>query len=87
MRWILVLVVWVVGCVPADTVRVKRWPTHRQERDTRMEKLEHDLEAVIEHVAKLETELAAARAQPNVVTPPVPARSDTPAPASTSATP
>jgi hypothetical protein len=65
MRW-LIVVSLVGACVPAETVRVKRWPTHRQDRDARIEKLEHDLEVVTEHVAKLEAEIAAAHAQPAV---------------------
>jgi hypothetical protein len=84
---VLLVVSWVGGCMPAETVRVKRWPTHRQDRDARIEKLEHDLKVVIEHVTKLEADLAAARARPISLTPPGPARTDTPAPTSTSATP
>jgi hypothetical protein len=84
MRWLLVASL-VVGCAGSETVRVKRWPTHRQDRDARIEKLENELKVVIEHVTKLEAELAAVRQRPSPVTavPPAP----TAAPASTPATP
>lgn len=79
----LVLVMAAAGCTPAETVRVRRWPTHRQERDTHMEKLEKQIAVLIEHVTKLEAQVAAMHAAKQDV----PARPDTPPPASTPATP
>ena len=83
MKWMLVLVVAAAACTPAETIRVRRWPTHRQERDAHMEKLEKKISVLIEHVTKLEAQIAAMHGAKQDV----PARPDTPTPASTPATP
>lgn len=71
------------SCTPSETVRVKRWPTHRHERDVHMEKLEKQIAVLIQHVTKLEAAVAAL----HVANPDAPARSDTPMPTSTPAAP
>lgn len=83
---------WLVAsCVPAPNARVQRWPTHRKDRDARVEKLEREQAVLIEHVARLEKELAALRAQqapaPSPSQEPVPAPTSAAAPMSTSGAP
>jgi hypothetical protein len=79
MKWMQVLVL-VGACTTTETVRVKRWPTHRPERDAQMQKLERQITILIEHVTKLEAEVAALH---GAGTPHEPARTDTAAPPST----
>lgn len=79
----LVLVV-AAACTPAETVRVKRWPTHRPERDAQMQKMERQITVLIEHVSKLEADVAALRGSGK---PQQPAQIDTPTPPSTATTP
>lgn len=82
-KWLLV-VAMVCACAKTETVRLKRWPTNRHNRDVRMEKMERQIADLVEQVTKLQTELAALRGGGKPVEP---ARSDTLTPASTPATP
>lgn len=86
----LVVVLWLAtACVPAPNARVQRWPTHRKDRDARLEKLEHEHAILVDHVARLEKALAAIRSSPppaDTEEPP-PAPSSAAAPTSTSGTP
>ena len=87
----LVVVLWLAAaCVPTPNSRVQRWPTHRKDRDARIEKLEHDQKVLIEHVARLEKELATLRGGPHAPVDseePPPAPKSAAAPTSTSGTP
>jgi hypothetical protein len=84
MKWMLAACFVVAACAQTETARVKRWPTNRQKRDAKMEKIDKQISILIEHVAKLEAEVAALRAGTK---PAEPARSDSLTPPSTPATP
>jgi len=84
MKWMLAACLVVAACAQTETARVKRWPMNRQNRDAKMEKLDKQISVLIEHVTKLETEVAALRAGTK---PSEPGRSDSLTPPSTSATP
>ncbi len=88
MRLVVALCL-VAACVPAPNARVQRWPTHRKDRDARIEKLEHEQAVLIEHVARLEKALAALRGDPPAADQdaPPPAPTSAAAPTSTSGTP